>query len=190
MSVGVWHMKSIGTFQNLLRRSFWNLPESFKTLKNQYGTNIVTKLPNEGRPCSRLLWVIAALGCWPSNPIFECIFFGNSIVYRNHRIYGGSPPLLCWLWWQSTIWKLSEMVDYHHIQVLIWWKVIIWCRSTIIFYVIARAMACRPVRVQTGECKDLIWIWWIYDGCAPYFLFSRLHELVHVYIPFGDHSMF
>ena len=80
---------------------------------------------------------------------------GNSIVYRNHRIYGGSPPLLCWLWWQSTIWKLSEMVDYHHIQVLIWWKVIIWCRSTIIFYVIARAMACRPVRVQTGEYKVL-----------------------------------
>ena len=114
MSVGVWHMKSIGTFQNLLRRSFWNLPESFKTLKNQYGTNIVTKLPNEGRPCSRLLWVIAALGCWPSNPIFECIFFGNSIVYRNHRIYGGSPTSLCWLWWQSTIWKLSEMVDYEH----------------------------------------------------------------------------
>ena len=27
----------------------------------------------------------------------------NSIVYRNHRIYGGSPPLLYWLWWQSTI---------------------------------------------------------------------------------------
>ena len=76
-------------------------------------------------------------------------FCGNSIVYRNHRIYGGSPTSLCWLWWQSTIWKLSEMVDYHHIQVLIWWKVIIWCRSTIIFYVIARAMACRPVRVQT-----------------------------------------
>ena len=58
--------------------------------------------------------------------------------------------------------------------------VIIWCRSTIIFYVIARAMACRPVRVQTGECKDLIWIWRIYDGCAPYFLFYCLHELVHV----------
>ena len=59
------------------------------------------------------------------------------------------------------------MVDYHHIQVLIWWKVIIWCRSTIIFYVIARAMACRPVRVQTWECKDLIWTF-------------------HVHIPFGD----
>ena len=28
---------------------------------------------------------------------------GNSIVYRNHRMYGGSPPLSCWLWWQSTI---------------------------------------------------------------------------------------
>ena len=83
------------------------------------------------------------------------------------------------------------MVDYHHIQGLIfWWKVIIWCRSTIFFNVIARAMACRPVRVQTGECKDLIWIWWIYDGCAPYFLFNCLHELVHVHISFGDHSMF
>ena len=39
---------------------------------------------------------------------------GNSIVSRNHRKYGGSPPSLCWLWWQSTIWKLSEMVDYEH----------------------------------------------------------------------------
>ena len=107
---------------------------------------------------------------------------GNSIVYRNHRMYGGSPPLSCWLWWQSTIWKLSEMVDYHHIQVLIWWKVIIWCRSTIFFYVIARAMACQPVRVQTGECKDLIWIWWIFDGYAPY-LFRLLFILVHVHIP-------
>ena len=117
-------------------------------------------------------------------------FCGNSIVYRNHRIYGGSLPLLCWLWWQSTIWKLSEMVVHHHIQVFIWWKVIIRCRSTIIFHVIARAMACQPVRVQTGECKDLIWIWWIYDGCAPYFLFYRLHELFHVHISFDDHFMF
>ena len=83
------------------------------------------------------------------------------------------------------------MVDYHHIQGLIfWWKVIIWCRSTIIFYLIAGAMACRPVRVQTRECKDLILIWWIYNGYAPYFLFCRLHELVHVHISFGDHSMF
>ena len=115
---------------------------------------------------------------------------GNSIVYRNHRINGGSPPLLCWLWWQSTIWKLAIMVDYHHIQVLIWWKVIIWCRSTIIFYVIARAMACRPVRVQTGECKDLIWIGWIYDGCAPFLLLYRFPDLVPVHIPFDDHFMF
>ena len=51
-------------------------------------------------------------------------------------------------------------------------------------------MACQPVRVQTGECKDLIRIWWIYDGCAPYFLFYRVHELGHVHIPFDDHSMF
>ena len=126
-----------------------------------------------------LLWSFSFVNKW------------YSIVYRNHRIYGGSPPLLlCWLWWQSTIWKLSEMVDYHGIQVLIWWKVIIWCRSTIIFYVIARAIACQPVRVQTGECKDLIWIGWIYDGCAPYLLLYRFPDLVPVHIPFDDHFMF
>ena len=34
---------------------------------------------------------------------FDMKIKGNSIVYRNHRIYGGSPPSLCWLWWQSTI---------------------------------------------------------------------------------------
>ena len=51
-------------------------------------------------------------------------------------------------------------------------------------------MACRPVRVQTGECKDLIWIGWIYDGCAPYLLLYRFPDLVPVHIPFDDHFMF
>ena len=79
------------------------------------------------------------------------------------------------------------MVDYHHIQVLIWWKVIIWCRSTIIFYVIARAMACRPVRVQTGECKDLIEFDEYMMDVHHIFV---LHGLLHVHVSFDDHSMF
>ena len=91
------------------------------------------------------------------------------------------------------------MVAVHHMKTFgngglppysIWWKVIIWCRSTIIFYVIARAMACQLVRVQTGECKDLIWIGWIYDGCAPFLLLYRFPDLVPVHIPFDDHFMF
>ena len=40
---------------------------------------------------------------------------GNSLLYRNHRIYGVSPPLSCFLWWPSTIGKLSEIMYVHHI---------------------------------------------------------------------------
>ena len=104
MSVWVWHMKSIGTFQNLLWRSFWNLPKLFKTLKNQCSTNIVTKLPNEGQPCSRLLWVIAALGFWPSNSICEYIFLlrtnnkekkqdGPNILLRGSLLLHAASPI-------------------------------------------------------------------------------------------------
>ena len=55
------------------------------------------------------------------------------------------------------------------------------------FYMIAHAMACRPVRVQTRECMDLIQICGKYDGCTPYLLFYRFLDLFPVHIPFDDH---
>ena len=50
------------------------------------------------------------------------------------------------------------MLESHHI----WWSFII------IFNVIAHAMACRPVRVQTGGCMGLNWKCWKYDGQSSY----------------------
>ena len=47
-------------------------------------------------------------------------------------------------------------------------------------------MACRPVRVQTRECMDLIQICGKYDGCTPYLLFYRFLDLFPVHIPFDD----
>ena len=48
-------------------------------------------------------------------------------------------------------------------------------------------MACRPVRVQTRECMDLIQICGKYDGCTPYLLFYRFLDLFPLHIPFDDH---
>ena len=75
---------------------------------------------------------------------------GNSIVYRNSKWWGSIiwwyRTILFSKWWKVTIWWMST----------IWWRSIIWWKVTIIFDAIALEMACRPVRVQTGEWKVVL----------------------------------
>ena len=72
------------------------------------------------------------------------------------------------MWWSSIIHSIVKIIAIHHIPnrkfsydgkssydgVPPWWlSIISWTRD-----VLAPQVACRPVRVQTGGCKDVSWI--------------------------------
>ena len=81
---------------------------------------------------------------------YQAIVYFIGIQYGVVPSYGGITPFVSSKWWKVIIWWRS-IIWCNPIIFAKWWKVTIWWRSTITFDEIAPEMACRPVRVQTGE---------------------------------------
>ena len=102
---------------------------------------------------------------------------GNTIVYMNGKLKKIIIWLLCIIncfwWWNAIMWwffifilhrkfmrtfhhmmTFQHMMAFHKLMIVhhIWWFyiMIIWDNM------IAPQMACRPVRVQTGGCEDVL----------------------------------